>query len=415
MSSTDILLLDILKHAIRGHAIKNISPSEAELRALLDRAEEQKILPLVFDALSHSNVLSHADKQIIALYQQKALEWVTRQIEQTNEFLVLLHDMQQTGLDPVVMKGLVCRELYPQPMLRTSVDEDLLVDDNHFRLVHDAIVAYGLHPDNDEPNFEEDVEISYHHPSSPLYIELHRRMFAPDQEVYGLFSSAFVDVHQHTMTIPVQDMHIRTLSPTDHVLFLILHAYKHFLYGGVGIRQLCDIGLFAENYGKQIQWGRVVRACEQAGMAQLPGAFVQIMNVYLGIDLTIAHVPSQWKENHIDELPLLDDILTGGLMGNIDYNRMHSSNITLGAVAGKSRLHHSFSGICQSLFPPRSYIESEYSYVKRWPFLLPVGWLNRIFNYLHNILFSKRLSAVATLKIGQERVALLKRYGIIEG
>lgn len=36
------------------------------------------------------------------------------------------------------------------------------------------------------------------------------------------------------------------LAPTDHLLCLLCHAYKHFLYAGFGIRHVCDIGIFAE-------------------------------------------------------------------------------------------------------------------------------------------------------------------------
>ena len=112
-------------------------------------------------------------------------------------------------------------------------------------------------------------------------------------------------------------------------------------------------------------------------------------------------------------MPLLEDRLTGGLMGNNSLNRMHSSNITLGAVATKGGRHHSLAGLRQSLFPPLKYMEGEFGYVKRMPFLLPLGWLHRIYIYMTNVMRSKRLSAVSTLKIGQERLALLKRYGII--
>ena len=38
----------------------------------------------------------------------------------------------------------------------------------------------------------------------------------------------------------IRDVPILTLAPTDHLLFLLCHAYKHLLHGGIGIRQLCE-------------------------------------------------------------------------------------------------------------------------------------------------------------------------------
>ena len=99
-------------------------------------------------------------------------------------------------------------------------------------------------------------------------------------------------------------------------------------------------------------------------------------------------------------------------MGNIDANRIHSSNITLGAVAAKGR-YRSLAGIFQSLFPSASYIKKMFPYVSRCPLLLPIGWLHRIFNYMVSSKRDERLDALTTLKIGKERVELLRKYGVI--
>ena len=39
---------------------------------------------------------------------------------------MLFDKMRQNGLTPLIVKGIVCRDLYPNPDLRTSNDEDLI-------------------------------------------------------------------------------------------------------------------------------------------------------------------------------------------------------------------------------------------------------------------------------------------------
>ncbi len=408
MCTTDELFLEVMALAIRGHAWRSeVELPQGALVALLRLAEEQKVLPLVFNAVCASKTFRQADLRQMVAIQKQAVRWVTRQVEQTNEFLVMLHSLQAQGLDPVVMKGLVCRELYPQPMLRHSVDEDLLVSDTDFAAFHNAIKRHGLPPDNGEPELDKTWEISYHDKHSPLYIELHRRMFMPNQEVYGLLSAPFADVFSRTTTIQVQDMQVRTLHPTDHLLFLLFHAYKHFLFSGVGIRQVCDIGLFAEHYADQIDWVHIVGACADAHMGDFPIALFRIADKYLDIH---AEVPQEWRAE-VDEQPLLLDMLSGGLMGNNDVNRMHSSNITLGAVGSRDGRHHRLSGLLTALFPSADYIRGAYPYTARCPLLLPVGWLHRIISYLWS---HKGTDAKTTIKIGQERIGLLRHYGIID-
>ena len=394
--------------AIRGRAWRSEAElPQGELEALLHLADEQKVLPLVFNAVCISTTFRKADIRRLAGFQKKAVKWITRQVSQTNEFLVMLHGLQAQGLDPVVVKGLVCRELYPQPMLRYSVDEDLLVADAEFATFHEAIKRHGLSADHGEPDLGKTWEISYHDTRSPLYIELHRRLFMPDQEAYGLLSAPFADVLSRTTTIQVQDMQVRTLAPTDHLLFLLFHAYKHFLYSGVGIRQVCDMGLFAEANADQLDWPHISEACSEASMGAFPAALFRIADKHLNLHV---EVPQEWRVD-IDEQPLLADMLSGGLMGNNDINRVHSSNITLGAVSSRGSHHRRLSGLANALFPSLSYMRNEYGYVDCCSLLLPVGWFHRMVKYLCS---HQRTDAKTTLRIGQERIGLLRHYKIID-
>ena len=54
------------------------------------------------------------------------------QIRRTQAFAAVYQDLLIQGIRPVVVKGLVCRELYPSPEQRISGDEDLLLDPESF-------------------------------------------------------------------------------------------------------------------------------------------------------------------------------------------------------------------------------------------------------------------------------------------
>ena len=105
-------------------------------------------------------------------------------------------------------------------------------------------------------------------------------------------------------------------------------------------------------------------------------------------------------------------MLSGGLYGVEDLNRAHSSTLTLEAVAAQKRGRRR-KGALGSVFLPRRSLEGRYKYLKRFPVLLPAAWIQRAWNYLTE----RRAGSVSpseTLKIGRERIALLKEYGIID-
>lgn len=410
MTSSDTLFLQILNCALRGQAFKEeVAPTAEEIKALLTRAEEHKVLPLVFDTIYPCKFLQVADKEFLSKCKQRSLDWVIRQLQQTNESLNLIEHLQQNGLDPIVMKGMVCRYLYPKPFLRYSVDEDFLILPEQIESYHRILLDEGMFADRPDADLNKEYELSYHKQNSPLYIELHKAPFPTNSGTFDWWNALFYNAFKNSTQVKIQDLQVRTLEPTEHLLFLILHAFKHFLYSGFGIRQVCDIIVFTEHYAEKINWKVLMQHCREVKANLFAAAIYKIGSKYLGFDEE-KHLPFSWESQKVDEEPLLTDILIGGLYGISQANRVHSSNITLNAMEGKKN-HMLAGGIIHSLFPPIDYMRNLFPYLKRMPFLIPVAWLQRIVHYI----FSKKggKNAMESVRIGKERLALLRKYEIV--
>ena len=52
--------------------------------------------------------------------------------------------MQEAGIQALVVKGIVCRNLYPKPDYRVSGDEDVLIPAEQFDVCHQALTRYGM-------------------------------------------------------------------------------------------------------------------------------------------------------------------------------------------------------------------------------------------------------------------------------
>ena len=123
--------------------------------------------------------------------------------------------------------------------------------------------------------------------------------------------------------------------------------------------------------------------------------------------------PKAFTDCTTDELPLLEDILTGGLYGVSDDNRLHSSNITLGAVEADRKGKRS-SGFWRSVFPTREYLASRYPYAKRHPALLPAAWCQRLYGYLTDKKLGGKNKPTESIRIAARRIELLRKYDIID-
>ena len=403
MDESAKLLLDGLSCALRGENVSWQAGTVSSWPALRHLAMAHYVLPLLAHAAWDSPAAA-SDPAAVKSLCAKARELVTAQARRTGDFLLLYRELQQRGLTPIIMKGIVCRSLYPCPELRPSVDEDLLAQPGTFLDCHRALLSLGFHILEEGISPETAAEISYRHPETFLYLELHRYPFPPDSEAYGDFNGLFADAAQRAVPLSLQETTLYTLSPTDHLLFLICHAHKHFLHSGVGIRQICDIGIFAEHYRSEIDWQRVYQDCSAYRIEYIAAAFFRIAERHLGFSM-----PPVFSDLQVDEMPLLEDILSGGLYGTQDEDRLHSGTLTLDAVAAE-RSGRRRRGLLATLFPSAPTLATRYPYLRKKPWLLPLAWLQRAFGYLKK----RDLSAGSSIRIGEQRIDMLRQYHVID-
>ena len=399
MNKEEALFLSALRCGIRGEKLPGCTWQGQDLNLVLRLAMEHQVTALIAQAVVPDEGEKGKLAPLFALGRRDTLG----QASHTAEFLLLLDALEAEGLRPAVVKGMVCRSLYPQPEQRPSTDEDLLIRDEDFAAYHAALLRYGLTPVHPEAPTEGADEVSYWDKSKGLFIELHMRLFPPDSDSYGECNRYFSDVLDHTVETSIYGRRVSTLSPTDHVLFLLCHAYKHMLHGGVGLRQICDMGLFTERFEREIDWSRVSSVCDALGIGYLCRAFFRVAQQHLGL-----RWPAAFAGEEIDEIPLLLDCLRGGIWGVEDPNRQHSSTLTLEAVAAQKQGRVN-RGAWHSVFLPVSSLVSRFPYLRKRPWLLPVAWVQRVWLYLTR----DRANVSDTLRQGRERIELLRQYKIL--
>ena len=351
----------------------------------------------------------------VSIYtKRQVMQQVMMQTMRTNEFLELNKNLHAAGVRPLVVKGIICRNLYPQPDYRQSGDEDVLIPVDQFGICHKVMMDFGMQTTESENELSAAYEVPYRKIGSPLYIELHKHLFPPESDAYGDMNHFFEGVFERAIVEDIQGVPVYTMGYTDHLFYLICHAFKHFLHSGFGIRQVCDIIMYANKYGSQIDWMLILKNCKEINADKFAAALFQIGSKYLIFDPDKAEYPSAWRKIKVDEVPMLEDLLSGGLYGDSNMSRKHSSNITLDAVAAQKQGRKAKGIMLSSVFPSVSKLESRYPYLKKHPYLLPVAWCDRLWKYSKETKRTQNNNAAEALKIGNERVNLMREYDIIK-
>lgn len=406
MNRESLLFLQAFKAALEDKTVPwGAEVTQENLISVMVLAERHKVLPMIYQSVRLSEAAALTDHQWIARYRSATMHAVMLQTRKAAELMPVLEAMQNAGVKPLVVKGIICRRLYPHPDQRFSTDEDILVPEEQFAQCHRVLESCGLA--TKDPGSEA-YEIPYFSREGTLYLEMHKTLFPPENEAFGSLNRFFRDAADRAIVIDG----VPTMGYTDHMLYLICHAYKHFIHSGFGLRQVADMMLFAEKWGDRIDWEYVLNCAEQVRAERFAATLFRMGEEYLGFSPEKASYPAYWQTLASEPEALLEDLLEAGIYGKTDLSRQHSSTITLNAVADSHRGKRGGS-ILKTVFPPAKALQEDYAYLKKSAALLPIAWTQRLIRYAKESGTADNRAA-ESIRVGKERVALLRQYGILD-
>ena len=385
---TSTLFLNCISAYLTGRS--PALPADCDWDALLSLSREQKLTAPVYSVVA-SRAANRAEWRTAAMLD------VTRQAQRTAAFLHLYRELAERSLQPLVVKGIFCRETFPEPDARISSDEDLYVPRADYPRFHQTMLELGF--DAEPLDMDSAHELRYFR--GGLMVEGHWELFPQDNSALNALNALNTDFWRRAVTQEVCGVPMRVLEPTDHMTFLLLHLFKHFVNSGVGARQICDVSQWAKTY--PIDWPRVREAMRLARAEYFAGAVFDAGERLFGMAF-----PPDWPR--ADCAALLDDAILGGVYGSASMSRKHSGSITLAAVEDAKRASR-VKSILRTVFPNRMVMESSYPWVKKSAALLPAAWTLRIVNYLASR--GEGNSAAESMKIGAERMELMRYYHIV--
>ena len=406
MNRESLLFLEALKAALEDRVVPwGAEVTQETLAGVMNLAERHKVLPMIYQSVRGSEAAALADPQWMARYRSATMHAVMLQTRKAAELMPVLEAMQNAGVKPLVVKGIICRRLYPHPDQRFSTDEDILVPEAQFAQCHRVLESCGLATKDPE---SEAYELPYFSREGSLYLEIHKSLFPPENEAFGSLNRFFRDAADRAIVIDG----VPTMDYTDHMLYLICHAYKHFIHSGFGLRQVADMMLFAEKWGDRIDWEYVLNCSREIRAERFAATLFRLGEEYLGFSPEKANYPACWQNLAGETDALLEDLLEAGIYGKTDLSRQHSSTITLNAVADSHRGKRGGS-ILRTVFPPAKALQKEYPYLKKSAALLPLAWAQRLIKYGRESGTADN-RATESIRVGKERVALLRQYGILD-
>lgn len=272
---------------------------------------------------------------------------------------LMVGELEQAGIDHILMKGYVLREDYPVPELRTFTDIDLVIRPEDREKSHNLMLSLGF-------AVKDDWEPVYSYYRGQEYYEIHTQIMEIDVSDKADYRGYFADAWAHAR--PVSEHSFR-FTPEFHFLYMLTHIAKHIHGSGAGIRMYLDVAAFIQRHGGFLDWDWIEAQLRELALYDYASVVLAAVNRWFGIGSPkkFAPVAEAVLEN------FTEFTLDAGLFGhhNRDGALAEMKHQEQDAPASRAKL------LMRLAFPKAETIEARYTYLQDKPWLLPVAWVHR--------------------------------------
>lgn len=334
-------------------------PAEVSWQNLFALSERHYLSAVVYAALK--NCENKPDESLLEKWEHAYHVCVHVDIHQQFAWEELKTSFAEKDLRILPLKGLNMKLLYPETPLRLMSDLDILYEKERFKEVEKELLALGY-------EFDKKTAASNHQVFSrpPVTLEMHNALFS-EVSPYRAYYERVWD-----RALPTEEKCVYRLSPEDEYVFMLLHARKHFVGCGCGVRSVADFWLFLNRYGETLDREKVAREIAEADRTANGSGEGNDGLSLAEFEETVVREIGLWFES---AEPVLDE--TGlRLVSDGVYGRQEN-------VWGKNlRAEGKGKYLLRRLFPPLKTMRQNYPVLKKCPILLPFCWLHRGFRAL---------------------------------
>ncbi len=261
----------------------------------------------------------------------------------------------ERGLNALPLKGLNLKHIYPRTELREMGDLDILYDRERFPEVLAVMRVLGY-------SYKKEFRGSHHQifeRQPVVHVEMHRTLLPEESEFFPAFQQPFerAIAGENGLRFPLE----------EEYLFQLAHGYKHFSTTGCGVRTVVDFTLFRRKYADQLDFEKIAqRIAEADECARANGVSGNPLKEYEEALLSLSRAWFEEEEPQIDELGAF--VLSSGVFGRPNH-KWKSDLEKYGA----------FRYFFIRVFQPYAEMKRSYPSLERFPFLLPVFWICRLF------------------------------------
>lgn len=337
------LLRLISRYLSESEEALNISNEEIE--ALLSLAKKHQIGALTAAALNSFGYASESGKLILAKAQRKAVLY-------NNEYNTICRELEKHRISYLPLKGIQLTGLYPSFGLREMSDIDILICSDSFDTVKEIMLSHHY-----RVKFYEKTNHDVYTKPPFLIFEMHRTLFNrfsyPEIQAY-YDAKSYVNVSNGSYRLQ--------MTVEESYIYLVAHAYIHYISAGTGLRTLLDIFLYLKRYKNELDPQAISAELKKLSIEDFERKLRELSDKFLA--------PDSLSEKEAEEL---DYYIISGAHGTgtvLNKNRIASFK--------RRKAHGTKFGYITYRLKPPSQVVGRHPFFSRHPSLIPILGVGRL-------------------------------------
>jgi succinate dehydrogenase/fumarate reductase cytochrome b subunit len=285
MQNTESLFWSLLQAGLWNKAPQDITEplSAKQWKLIWDTGAKQTVLGLLYDGICMLPEALQPDSEL-----KKKWLFFTVRTEQMHRLLNrsladIMNRLDKEGIRSMLLKGQGNATFYENPLRRQCGDIDLYVGRENYDRVCQLVHQWGIVTD------EESESIKHlHFEWDKVDVEIHRiPAFFPLPTYQKRFIEWSEEVLQHSQSgfTPADEVtNVVTPPPVFNALFIFYHLFYHFITGGIGLRQLCDLARCLHTLQSQIDRAELKFRLQDLGLMRPWQVFGYILVTTIGLD-----------------------------------------------------------------------------------------------------------------------------------
>lgn len=365
----------------------------------------QNIAAMVYKPIAEFSSVLAIPGPLLDKWKERSFNIGVRTLLRLKDMNTVLSMGKEENIRMAVVKGQILSILYPDPLMRYSGDVDILFMPEDEERLKTKLREMQYTVEEDEDNVFTAVG------SSTIKYEFHRRLWPETEgERLELLESLKLTEPSDFVEVQLTNCKAETLGYTEHLVYLIAHAVKHFSVAGIGLRHLLDLSLYVNAYYDRIDWARFWDCIDKLNYRKITRVMFSACIQYISMTDKALE-----PENRTDDVDwIIEDSFEAGVFGNKTKERWKTTDVIKPYYLNpKKRIPKTrFGMVMKFMFPDKEGVKDRDISNDG---ALPVGWVKRWVSMTKRWKSDdKRVGVFKRAGIAKKRIKMLQDMGIIK-